>query len=204
MLGFYVTGHPLDHHREKIRELATHSSETLEGLAKGAEVALCGVVGAIQRRRNREGKAWASFQLEDLSGNVEAVVFASQYERVTENLVEDQAVFVRGLALPEENGPAKISVQDVVPLDLARVPIPSLISIRVWLGQNANTAPDKAAALNELFQKKPGETDVRLRLEKPRDFSLVLDVSAKVRPDREFREEVERICGPESVEVLAG
>jgi hypothetical protein len=28
-------------------------------------------------------------------------------------------------------------------------------------------------------------------------------VSTKVRPDKEFRAEVERICGPESVEVLA-
>jgi DNA polymerase-3 subunit alpha len=44
---------------------------------------------------------------------------------------------------------------------------------------------------------------VRLRLEKPRDFSVILDVTRKVRPDKEFWAEVERICGPESVEVLA-
>jgi DNA polymerase-3 subunit alpha len=40
-------------------------------------------------------------------------------------------------------------------------------------------------------------------LEKPRDFSVILDVSERVRPDREFRAELERICGPESMEVLA-
>jgi hypothetical protein len=38
---------------------------------------------------------------------------------------------------------------------------------------------------------------------KPRDFSVILDVTIKVRPDKEFRTEVERICGPESVEILA-
>jgi DNA polymerase-3 subunit alpha len=44
---------------------------------------------------------------------------------------------------------------------------------------------------------------VRLRLEKPKDFSVTLDVTTKVRADREFRTAVEKICGPESLEVLA-
>ena len=34
-------------------------------------------------------------------------------------------------------------------------------------------------------------------------LSVILDVTTKVRPDKEFRAEVERICGPEAVEDLA-
>lgn len=203
MLGFYVTGHPLDQHQDKVRELATHDSSTLEGLDRGDAVTLCGILTGVQRRRNREGKPWASMQLEDLQGSVDAVVFTTNFERVEESLVEDRAVMVRGSVLPEENAPPKISVQDVVPLDVARVAMPALISIRVWLGQNGDTAHDRAAALSELFQRKPGNTEVRLRLEKSRDFSVILDVHAKVRPDKEFQAEVERICGPEAIEVLA-
>ncbi len=66
-----------------------------------------------------------------------------------------------------------------------------------------NGVNDKAQALQEVFQKKPGDTQVRLRLESPRDFSLLLDVSAKVRPDREFKKAVEAICGAECVEKVA-
>ena len=40
-------------------------------------------------------------------------------------------MLVRGLVLPEENAPPKISVQEIVPLEVARVNLPSLISIRV-------------------------------------------------------------------------
>ena len=47
MLGFYVTGHPLDHYMDKVAELATHTTSNLEGLAKGTEVALCGVLTGI-------------------------------------------------------------------------------------------------------------------------------------------------------------
>ena len=201
VLGIYVTGHPLDEYAAKVSELATHSTETLEGLEKGVEVALCGILTGIQRKRNREGKLWASMQLEDRTGRVESMVFTTQYDRLLAALVEDQAVLVRGLVLPEDNAPPKLSVQEIVPLRVARLDLPTLISIRVAVG--ANGIPDKAQALNQLFVQKPGETEVRLRLEKSRDFSVILDVTRKVRPDREFWAEVERICGPESVEILA-
>jgi DNA polymerase-3 subunit alpha len=202
MLGFWVTGHPLDRYADKVAELATHDSGTLEGLGKGAEVALCGVLTGITRKRNREGKPWAAMTLEDRNGSVEALLFAASFERLAPQVVEDQAVMVRGLALPEENGPPKISVQDIVPLDNARVDLPSVISIRVWLGRNGNV--DKAQALEELFRRKPGETQVRLRLEAPRDFSVLLDVPVTVKPDREFRKVVEEICGAEAIERVAG
>ena len=106
------------------------------------------------------------------------------------------------LVLPEENAPPKISVQDIVPLDNARVDLPALISIRVWLGRNG--AVDRAQALEELFKQKPGATQVRFRLESPRDFSVLLDVPAKVRPDKEFRAAVEAICGSDAIERVAG
>jgi DNA polymerase-3 subunit alpha len=201
MLGFYVTGHPLDQYRDKVKDLATHDSSNLEGLAKGVEVALCGVLTTIVRKRNREGKPWAAMQLEDLGGSVEALLFTTQYERLAPMLEEDKAVLLRGLVLPEENAPPKISVQEIVPLDVARVPLPSLISIKVRLGRNGGSEP--ADALQKLFQEKPGETEVRFRLELPRDFSVILDVPAKVRPDREFKAALEKICGADAMEVLA-
>ncbi|MFN0167518.1 MAG: DNA polymerase III subunit alpha, partial [Bryobacteraceae bacterium] len=201
MIGFYVTGHPLDDYADKVTELASHDSGTLEGLERSKEVAICGVLTGIQRRRNREGKPWASMQLEDRGGSIEMMVFTTQYERLAPSLVEDQAVLVRGLVLPEENAAPKISVQEIVPLDVARVPLPSLISIRVWLGRNGEV--DRAQSLHDLFGRKPGDTEVRFRLELARNFSVILDIPAKVRPDREFRKEIERLCGADALEVLA-
>jgi DNA polymerase-3 subunit alpha len=202
MLGFWVTGHPLDRYADKIAELASHDSSTIEGLTKGQEVALCGVLTGINRKRNKEGKPWAAMTIEDRAGSVEAMLFATSYERLAPLVVEDQVVLVRGLALPEENAPPKISVQDIVALENARTNMPTVISIRVWLGKNGTS--DKAQALEEIFRKKPGETQVRLRLESPRDFAVLLDVPARVRPDKEFRAAVEAVCGKECIEKVAG
>jgi len=200
VLGLYATGHPLDQYQDKIKDLATHSSDSLEGLSKGTEVMLCGILTGIQRRRNREGKPWASMQLEDRGGSLEALVFTTNYERLAADLIEDTAVRVRAQVLPEENAPPKVSLQDIVPLEVARVNLPTLISIRVRLGADQ----EAASALSELFRRKPGQTEVRLRLEKAREFSVLLDVPQKVRADREFFQEVERICGSEAIEVLGG
>jgi DNA polymerase III subunit alpha len=201
MLGFYITGHPLDQYMDKVRELATHNTSSLEGLAKSTEVAVCGILTGVVQKRNKKGELWAALQVEDLSGSVEAMVFSTQYERLLASLQEDKAVLVRALVLPEENAPPKLSVQDIVPLEVARVNLPSVISIRVPL--NGTGEGKRADALHELFARKPGQTEVRLRLEKSRDFSVILDVGAKVRPDKEFRAEVARICGGEAMEVLA-
>jgi len=203
MLGFYVTGHPLDEFRDKVKEKSTHNSAELENLARGADIAICGVITGVQRRRNKEGKLWASFQLEDWYGNAECMCFASAFEQLESSLAEDTPVLIRGNALPEENGPSRISVKEVTPLANVRVSLPRLISIKVPLGSRPNTPLDRASELNSLFQTKQGEAEVRLRLEKPRDFSVILDVQARVRPDREFCAEVERICGPQALEVLA-
>jgi DNA polymerase-3 subunit alpha len=80
------------------------------------------------------------------------------------------------------------------------VNLPTLISIRIPIG---GSGKDRASALTDLFARKRGETEVRLRLEKARDFSVILDVTTRVRPDKEFKAEIERICGPEALETLA-
>ncbi len=199
MLGFYVTGHPLDSYEEKICELATHDSSRLEDLEKGTDIALCGILTGIQRRRNREGKPWASMVVEDRLGTIDGMVFTTSYEALAPMLEEDKVVFIRGSALPEEGNPTKVSIKEITPLDVVRVPLPSLISIKVYVGRNGI---DRASELQTLFARKPGNTQVRLRLEPSKDFSVILDVPVKVRPDKEFKGEIARICGPDMLEVL--
>ena len=63
---------------------------------------------------------------------------------------------------------------------------------------------DRAGELERLFRSRPSDTQVRLRLESPRDFSVLLDIPAKVRPDKFFKAQVEAICQPESIERVAG
>jgi DNA polymerase-3 subunit alpha len=199
ILGFYVSGHPLDAYRWKVTELTHLSTETLGNLKRGEELAICGIITGIERRKNKEQKPWAFFQLEDWHGCCEACVFASRYELLQHELKEDVAVMLRAKAMPDDDGSVKLNVQEIIPLDVARVDFPSLISIRVRLGANG---ADKAAALKQLIDSKPGQTAVRLKLDRARDFVLLLDVRERVRPDKDFKARIAELFGSEAYEVL--
>ncbi|MCZ2154904.1 MAG: hypothetical protein LC114_13565 [Bryobacterales bacterium] len=204
ILGFWVTGHPLDEYRDLVMDLRTHESDALEDLPRGQEVKLCGVFSSIQRRRNKEGRPWASMTLEDWLGAVDLVCFAKNYEQLESQIREDEAVLVTGNVLPEENGPPKISVQDIVPLRNAFVKFPLLVSIRLPLEPGKRDGESRAARLRELFSRKPGETEVQLIVEKTREFSATMTLELKVKPDREFRTEVARLCGDDAYQVISG
>jgi DNA polymerase-3 subunit alpha len=201
MLGIYVSGHPLDRFSDKVCELATHTTDKLEQVQKAQLIALCGLLTAIQRKTTKEGKHWAAMKFDDGHGTVDAMLFSTRYDELLPYLKDDAAVLLKATVMREEDAPPKLNIQDITLLDDARVDLPTLISIRVWLKGEAGA--EKAEALHELFERKRGATEVRLRLEKSRDFAVTLDVSNKVKPDREFRAAVETICGPESMEILA-
>ena len=69
---------------------------------------MCGILTGIQRQRNKEGKAWASMQLEDRYGSLEAMVFFSQL-RAAAALPgqEDKAVLSSATVMPEDNAAAE-------------------------------------------------------------------------------------------------
>jgi DNA polymerase-3 subunit alpha len=203
MLGFYVTGHPLEEYRDKVGELSTADSASLADSEPNAAVAMCGVLTGIQRKRNREGRPWAAATLEDLKGSTELLVFANQYESLGADLVNDAPVLIRGQVRVDEASPPKVSVQEIVLLDNARIKLPLQISVTVRLSNGAGAAEDVARKLRELFERKPGDTDVRLRLLRKKEFLVSYDLADRVRADREFRAAAEQICGRGSVEITA-
>jgi DNA polymerase-3 subunit alpha len=197
LLGFYVTGHPLDQYKDKVSELGTHTTAMLEGLDRGAEVKVCGILTGIQRKRNQKQELWAAMQLEDLHGTVDCMVFASRFADLGKYLEEDKAVMITAKVLVEEGSTPRLSIQDLVELDNARVKLPSMVQLKIRL----NGEEDRAAALRELIVRKPGPASVRLVLEKSRDFSLTLDLATKVRADKEFQGELARLFGASSFEA---
>ena len=130
------------------------------------------------------------------------MVFATKYEDLLPAIKEDAAVFIRAAVLPEEGGPPKLSIQEMVKLEDARVDLPSLISIRMWLKDEI--CSERVKALSELFVRRARHHRCPLASRKTARF-LSRDGRAEheVRPDREFCAELEKICGPEAMEVLA-
>lgn len=199
MLGFYVTGHPLDSFEEAVEEVGTHTTTSLDKVDNGRTVSVCGVLHSVQRRRNKEGRPWASAVLEDRDGSVELLVFANQFEGLEERLVQDQPVLVTGSVRAEESSGRRVSVEEVTLLKNARAPQPEHACVSLTLRGDSDVG-SVASRLRELVDGHPGQTNLSLRLERPRQYAVVLDIDARVNPDRKFRKQVEGLCGQDALE----
>ena len=120
-------------------------------------------------------------------------MFTTNYERLAPQIVEDTAVLVRALVLPEEGAAPKISVQDIVALDNARVDLPGVIAIRVWLGRNG--AVDRAQALRGAVQEEAGGDAGAVPAGVAAGFFGAAGCAGEGASGKEFKAAVEAICG---------
>jgi len=104
LLGFYLSGHPLEPYTKSLRRLTTHTLAGLTELADGAPVVVGGVLVGFRKVITRRGEPMAYLVLEDFGGQVEVLVFPRVYERCRDWLFKDQVLLVEGRVDREEEG----------------------------------------------------------------------------------------------------
>ena len=97
LLGFYVTGHPLDAFAQF---LATRNYQTISSLNELADRAPFKIAGAIvqieKKFTRREGKPFAVVWLEDLTGTLEVVLWNEVYNEVATTLALGRVAVLKG------------------------------------------------------------------------------------------------------------
>ena len=161
VLGIYVSGHPLEDYTELLNKNITNT--TLDFLRKedtnepmvmdGSKVVVGGMITSINVKITRKNQMMAFLTLEDLYGTVEVVVFARQYEANRNMFTQDRKVFVVGNVAIDEERPAKILLQKIVPFEQ--------LPRELWL-QFANKAEyeKEEAFLADMLQQYPGEAEL--------------------------------------------
>ena len=112
VLGFFVSGHPLDKYAEKLRNLTgvITVAEALErkpaerrwgGQADLAdEIQVPGMLHGLRvQKTRREQKLYAQATLEDATGKIDLIAFPRDYERLAGQLKIEAPVLVRGRAV---------------------------------------------------------------------------------------------------------
>jgi DNA polymerase-3 subunit alpha len=93
VLGFYLTGHPLEEHLGRVSGLADTNLGQMASLADGAKVTLVAAVSSLREHRGARG-TMAFVQIEDLHGRSELVCFANIFGKVRDLLQPDIPVLV--------------------------------------------------------------------------------------------------------------
>ena len=160
MLGIYVSDHPLRGIGEQVRQAADYSLGELDELKDGTIGWFAGILASVDRKPTKKGTMMAVTKLEDLDGQVEAVMFPQVYDKFREIVVEDAVVRVKAKLENSDRG-MKLMVQLVEPFDgEAFSEPPGRITIRTEDGSALHNG--RHARLLEALQHYPGRDVVVL------------------------------------------
>jgi DNA polymerase III subunit alpha len=204
VLGFFITGHPLEKYREKMAELGVLSTSELASLksstGKEESLAAAGIITNLRVLKSKKGEFYAQASLEDLSGAIDVLVFPEAYRKLQDKLKMEVPVLVYGGVRVEEGANTKLTVNEIVPLEAAKVPRPRSLRIRIPLERASESTVDE---LYLLFSQRKGEAKVLFDVERSGDFMVVMEAEGyNVLPDRAFIGRVEEICGRGAVRVI--
>src|SRR5215469_2396948 len=120
VLGFYLTGHPLDEYRDLAQRLRTVSAAELAGRPAASPVRLLGLVTGLTENATKSGNRMAFATLELVDGSVPLTVFPEPYRACAVALRHRGPVLVRGRVDDSDKGRVVLA-EEVKPLDDAMI-----------------------------------------------------------------------------------
>ncbi|HHP7236984.1 DNA polymerase III subunit alpha [Longibacter sp.] len=215
VLGFYVSGHPLDEYRAEVDAFASaqfgntdaieklidnHSGdEDQYGRDRGPVRTFCGIVTEINRHTTRSGKPIAFGTIEDFTGQGELVCFSTVLDRAGQYLDVDKVVLVKG-NVEMRGGQVKVLVKDILPMWKVREQKVEEVILTV----DAETmVAEELLQLKALCENNRGHCKLYFDLKAPeltgperlRSRSFVIE------PTSEFMKGAQRLVGPENIRL---
>ena len=203
ILGFFITGHPLEKYKDKLEDFRALTTEDICALKNSTgkdEIFAGGVICNLRVLKSKKGEYYAQANLEDMLGSVEMLVFPEAFRRLQDKVKLEVPVLIKGGVRIEEGANPKLTVSEITPLEEARPKLPRSLRIRIPL----ESATDSTVqALHNLFIERKGDSKVLFDVERQGDFMVVMEAEGyNVQPDRNFIARVEELCGRGAVRVI--
>jgi len=184
LLGFYVSGHPLDAYVDLFATKNYRTIASLSDLEDRASFKIAGALVQIDKKfTRREGKPFAVVWVEDLTGTVEVVLWNEIYMKVADALAPGRVVEIRG-TLDKRDDAVRATAENMTTLAREK-------ANGTAVNEGSTSAPQEpalflqfssAATSNELREVRqilassPGRRRVRLLFDRATGNCLHLDV----------------------------
>jgi DNA polymerase-3 subunit alpha len=193
MLGLYVSDHPLLAVGASLAAATSTTISELQDMTDRASVTVGGIVGAITRRWTKNGDPMLFFQLEDLEGSVEVIVFPKTVHDFGPLVVEDAVLIVSG-HLDHRGDDVKVVARDIKELQVR-----DDSSVRLAVAAQRLT-PEVVSSLKTILKNHPGPAAVFLNLSDSGDTKVLkLGDDHKVEPRSALFAELKELLGPRAI-----
>jgi DNA polymerase-3 subunit alpha len=226
VLGFYLSGHPLDEYRELAARLKAVPATELATRPTASRVLLLGLVGALTENTTKSGNRMAFATLEMMDGSVPLTVFPEPYRACSVALRHRGPVLVRGRVDDSDKGRVVLA-EDVKPLDEAAIAAarpmengattartgPGVASsaggrvedgahtCRIRVHAGSDRPGEMLAAVRSICEAHPGHTPVFVHVLLADQEVVVRAKGLCVAPERELVAKFESLLGPGSILV---
>jgi DNA polymerase-3 subunit alpha len=109
LLGLYISGHPLEKHREKIEKSGSSIKKLNEETRDGMATILAGIIEEHKLVITKKNEHMAFLRVADFTGSIEVVVFPRTFTEVKEFLVVDKMVAIKGKFSRRNDSPSVIA-----------------------------------------------------------------------------------------------
>jgi DNA polymerase-3 subunit alpha len=200
VLGFFISGHPLEKYRTEVELFSTRTTATLSRWSEH-QVTLAAVVTAVKRQISKKtGKEYARVTVEDFHGTAEAIVFPDAWAKLSQTIKPDLAMLLTGGYSARDRGEdvAPFVVEGAQALDDLRKTGSVALTLR-WKGPNGITA-DVIRSAAALCAAHPGAAPVYIEWTGP-DGTLVRLRSRRhrIEPEDEVVSALRGLLGSDSV-----
>lgn len=158
LLGFYVSGHPLDVYSSAINAGDFQNIEDLSSSANGSAATVACLISTIQEKQTKKGDTMAFAVVEDKTGQMDVVLFSTTYAKFKHVVKSGKPLMLRGkLEITSANDDE--SSDELVAAKMIAFDISELISGKVkYEPIRVQISPDRTSDLMELLCKYPGDS----------------------------------------------
>ncbi|MEZ4789112.1 MAG: DNA polymerase III subunit alpha [Flavobacteriales bacterium] len=181
VIGFYLSGHPLDDHRLEIKYLCNTTLPELKDLDKlgGRDLTFAGIVTKAEHRIAKSGKPFGSLAIEDHNGTHEFMFFSEDYMKYKLYLQPGALLLLKGKAMQRtwgrDEGQMELKVYNIDLLGDARDKYITKLNLRL----DADRLDDTLAhEIGQLLKASPGKCKVNIQLVSEQE-KMALEAPAK-------------------------
>ncbi|WNJ20235.1 DNA polymerase III subunit alpha [Pontibacter sp. G13] len=167
MIGFFLSGHPLDKYKWQMGSFTTCSLSDLEN-QKNRDVRVAGIVTNARERISRRGTHFMTFTLEDFSGSLELSLFGEQYERLRSVVRADEMLYVTGAYQPRRFDPNEFEFRIHEMRIMSEELFEGMIKNLTLEFYNSELTPEKVEKLETLFAEYAGDKSLIFRIKDPK------------------------------------
>ena len=204
VLGFYVTSNPLSKHADVISVYSTVNTSQLTQKSEGRSIVIGGMVMKIRHMVTKNGRnagaKMAVFELEDVQGKVEVVMFPKTLDKFGHLLEVDNILFVKGTVDCRRENP-NIICEELIGMEQAT----EQLAARVWVDMlSLDMTEEKVNAIRNLCKTHRGKSPLNVSVQTTSGYRILAlaDKSLNVRADVDFCTKMEKVVGRGNVKLM--